>query len=212
MAKVGYTMVFHPVKEGVTVHKPETFKILTKDKLVLTRTNSKGLWLVKTNENEPKEKTNLVYSIPSTEGKIRFLHTAAGFPTKETLLKEIKAGIYLTWLGVTTKTFNRHFPKLNETTKDNMNKQCQNVRSTKIQEKAKADQHKPPPSRMHNVYIKNFNTKETIYTDQTRRFPANSSSRHKYIMVLVKIDSNFIDAEPIKSKTEDTMINAYLIL
>jgi hypothetical protein len=31
-------------------------------------------------------------------------------------------------------------------------------------------------------------------------------------MVLVKIDSNFIDAEPMKSKTEDAMINAYLTL
>jgi hypothetical protein len=50
-----------------------------------------------------------------------------------------------------------------------------------------------------------------MYTDQTGRFPAKSSSG-KYIMVLVKIDSNFIDAEPMKSKTEDAIINAYLNL
>ncbi len=31
-------------------------------------------------------------------------------------------------------------------------------------------------------------------------------------MVLVEIDSNFIDAEPMKSKMEDAMINAYLTL
>jgi hypothetical protein len=31
-------------------------------------------------------------------------------------------------------------------------------------------------------------------------------------MVLVEIDSNFIDAEPMKSKMEDAMISAYLTL
>jgi hypothetical protein len=51
-----------------------------------------------------------------------------------------------------------------------------------------------------------------MYTDQTGRFPANSSSGNKYIMVLFEIDSNFIDAEQMKSKTEDAMINAYLTL
>jgi hypothetical protein len=65
---------------------------------------------------------------------------------------------------------------------------------------------------MYDVYIKTFNTEEAIYTDQTGQFPANSSSGHKYIMVLVEIDSNFVDAEPMKSKTEDAMINAYLTL
>ncbi len=60
--------------------------------------------------------------------------------------------------------------------------------------------------------MKTTNAKEAMYTDQTGRFPANSSSGNKYIMVLVKIDSNFINAEPMKSKTEDAMINAYLTL
>jgi hypothetical protein len=43
MSKEGYTTVFHPGKEGVTVHKPGTFKILTTGKPVLTRINSNGL-------------------------------------------------------------------------------------------------------------------------------------------------------------------------
>ncbi len=132
MAKEGYTTVFHPSKEGVTVHKPGTIKILTIDKPVFTGINSNGLWLVRTNDNEPKEEANHVCSIPSTEGNIRFLHATAGFPTKETWLKAIKAGNYLTWPRVTAKTVNRHFPELDEMTKGHMKKQYQNVRSTKI--------------------------------------------------------------------------------
>jgi hypothetical protein len=81
-----------------------------------------------------------------------------------------------------------------------MKKQCQNARSTRVREETNSDQHEPPPRKMHDIYMKTFNAEEAMYTDQTGRFPANSSSGNKYIMVLVKIDSNFIDAEPIKTK------------
>jgi hypothetical protein len=56
ITKKGYTMVFCPGKEDVTVHKPGTIKIVTTDKPVLTRTDSNGLWPVKANENKPLEK------------------------------------------------------------------------------------------------------------------------------------------------------------
>jgi hypothetical protein len=36
-----------------------------------------------------------------------------------------------------------------------------------------------------------------IYSDQMGRFPVTSSGGHKYIMVLVEIDSNFISTEPM---------------
>ena len=165
------------------------------------------MWSIPPNDNRDTEHANHAYSIPSTEGKIRFLHAAAGFPTKDTWLKAIKAGNYVTWPGINIKTVNRHFPESDETTKGHMKKQRQNVRSTKIKESPEQ-----PLKKMHDVYVKTFNAEETIYTDQTGRFPANSVSGHKYIMVLVEIDSNHIDAEPMKSKTEDSMIQAYLTL
>jgi hypothetical protein len=51
-----------------------------------------------------------------------------------------------------------------------------------------------------------------MYTNQTGRFPATSSSGNNYIMVLVEIDGNFIDVEPMKSKTKGAMIKAYQAL
>ena len=51
-----------------------------------------------------------------------------------------------------------------------------------------------------------------VHFDQTGRFPATSSRGNKYIMVLVEIDRNYIDAEPMKNKTEGSMIKAYLAL
>ena len=96
-----------------------------------------------------------------------------------------------------------------------MKKQQQNVRSMRVKETMIADENNPPPSskkKEHDVYIQIFNAEEAMHTDQTGRFPANSSSGNKYIMVLVEIDGNYIDGEPMKDQMEGSMIKAYLIL
>ena len=52
-------------------------------------------------------------------------------------------------------------------------------------------------------------TSELAYTDQTGQFPVISSKGHKYIMVLVDIDSNYIAMEPMRSKETQELINVY---
>ena len=47
---------------------------------------------------------------------------------------------------------------------------------------------------------------------QTNHFPATSSRGNQYIMVLVEVDGNYIDAEPMKNRTEGSIIKAYLTL
>ena len=44
--------------------------------------------------------------------------------------------------------------------------------------------------------------KNTIYSDQTGKFPTTSHSGSKYLMVLVEIDSNAILVKPMTSKKE----------
>jgi hypothetical protein len=41
-----------------------------------------------------------------------------------------------------------------------------------------------------------------VHSNQTGYFPATSSRGKQYIMVLVEVDGNCIDAEPMKNKTE----------
>ena len=103
-----------------------------------------------------------------------------------------------------------------------MKRQRQGVRSTKVLESipeeedrtTKAeDSPKPPrPKKMKDVYIKIHMASETMYTDQPGRFPATSSSGNQYIMVLVEVDGNYIDAEPMKNRSAGSMIKAYLAL
>ena len=48
-----------------------------------------------------------------------------------------------------------------------------------------------------------------MYTDQTGCFPVQSSHGNKLIMVLYKIDGNYIDAEPMKDNKDNSLIKAY---
>ena len=60
------------------------------------------------------------------------------------------------------------------------------------------------------MYVKVYDaTKCAMYTDQTGRFPVTSSQGHKYLMVAVELDGNYIDAEPMKARTTQELVKAY---
>jgi hypothetical protein len=105
----GYTTVFHPGEEGVTIHAPNTCKITTTTPPILKGCKSEGLWTVTVDNTEQvgfRQKVNNVYNIPSTKESIRYLHATAGFPVKETWVDAIKAGNYTTWPGLNVKVVN----------------------------------------------------------------------------------------------------------
>ncbi len=81
------------------------------------------------------------------------------------------------------------------------------MQSTRVLDDSKITE--PTIPKAKDIYIKVHNATETIHTDQTGRFPAISSKGNQYIMILVEIDGNFIDAEPMKNKSEGLMIKAY---
>jgi hypothetical protein len=207
-SQAGYTMVFYPGEEGVTIHEPNTFQITTTTPPILQGCKNKGLWTVTVDNTEQvglREKVNNVHNIPSTKEAIQYLHAAAGYPVQETWTDAIKAGSYTTWPGINVKMVNPHFPESEETQKGNMKKQRQNVRSTRVKEALAAAENDSPPTvqkKEHNVHIRIFNAEETMHTNQTGCFPANSSSGNKYIMVLVEIDGNYTDGEPMKDRME----------
>ncbi len=48
-----------------------------------------------------------------------------------------------------------------------------------------------------------------MYTVQPGRFPITSAQGHKYTMVAVELDGNYIDAIPMKSRTAKELTEAY---
>ena len=139
--------------------------------------DANGLWQLSREESKliqasrsTQEVAANVYTLPSIPQTIRYLHAAAGFPTKDSWIKAIKNGNYATWPGISAEAVNRHFPESIETQKGHMKKQRQNVRSTKQKviagEVADAVELTRTITKQ-NILVKVFNASETIFTDQT---------------------------------------------
>ena len=63
-----------------------------------------------------------------------------------------------------------------------------------------------------DIFTKVYESRNTMFTDQTGQFPKQSQRGNKYIMVMVEIDSNAILVEPMKSRKDEEMIRAYTAL
>jgi hypothetical protein len=72
-----------------------------------------------------------VHSLPYIPQAIKYLHGVVGVPTKDTWVKAIKNGNYVSWPGLIVKAVNKHFPESIETQQGHTKKQRQNVKSTK---------------------------------------------------------------------------------
>ncbi len=126
-------------------------------------------------------------------------------------------GFFIMWPALTVAHVSKHHPKLEEMQKGHIKRQRQGIRSTKVGTATQIEPNNnsdsvPKPKKMRDILIKIHNAKETMHNDQTGRFPATSSSGNKYIMVLVEVDGNYINAKPLKNKTAEAMIMAYQAL
>eukprot|EP00804_Cyclotella_cryptica_P002887 CCRYP_009399-RA/>CCRYP_009399-RA protein AED:0.22 eAED:0.24 QI:0/0/0/1/1/1/2/0/735 len=151
-----------------------------------------------------------VNELPSIEQTIRYLHTAAGFPTKTTWMAAIRHRNYNTWPLITIANIHKHFPQSEETQQGHMHSQRQGVRSTKTTLRATSNTPSltPPSLPNQDIYIKTYDTRDTVFTDQTGKFPHVSSRGNRYQMILYHTDSNSIWVEPTKNRTEGELILA----
>jgi len=93
-----------------------------------------------------------------------------------------------------------------------MNQQRKNVRSTKTPFEECHAVAALQGKKMKDIYVRTYVTRETSFSNQAGQFPKQSKRGHKYIMVLVEIDSNVIIVEPMKSRKDAEMIWAYDVL
>jgi len=157
LADQGYTTIFHPHLEGVTVHDNDGFKLVTSKPPLLQGWREKGgLWTVPLAE----EKAMNVYELPSMKEVVRFQHAALGFPTKATLLTSIHNNNLITFPGMTADNIGKFFPESDKTQKGHMKmKQTrQGVRSAKVIDEdtmLEAETHpKPTPGvKIKDVYL-----------------------------------------------------------
>ena len=65
-----------------------------------------------------------------------------------------------------------------------------------------------PIVKKKDIFISIYNPRDTIYTDQTGKFPHASSRGYNYHMIIHKIDGNSTWVEPMKNKSQGGMIGA----
>jgi hypothetical protein len=97
-------------------------------------------------------------------------------------------------------------PGIQQDTKGHMKNKRQGVQSTRVLAKTIGITNVPALPKMKDIYIKIYNATQTMHSNQTDCFPATSSRGNKYIMVLVKVAGNYVNAEPMKNKSEGSMI------
>jgi len=215
-------------KEGVTVHREQDVLITCKGELILIGirddkgryriplVQQRGNWQPRKPSKKARQalrQANCIYDLPSIEQVIKWMHPVSGYPVKTTWWsKAAKAGNFVGRPLLTKKNFNKYYPKTDETPKGHMNQQRKNVRSTKTPFEVCHPAVALRGKKMKDIFVSTYNTRETSFSDQTSHFLKQSKRGHKYIMVLVKIDSNEILVEPMKSRKDAEMIQAYNVL
>ena len=125
---------------------------------------------------------------------LKFLHRSMGSPTKTTLLNAIRKNNLSTWPFFTESNISKFLPNSIPTTLRNQDRTRKNSQSTQQQT------FKTTENRYINIYA-SINRPEIltgkIHSDQTGRFPIQSSSGNKYIMVIYAYDPNDILVEPL---------------
>ena len=137
------------------------------------------------------------------------------------MAQAIRAGNFVGWPLITIENVNKHYPETDATPMGHLNQQRQGVRSTKKKKQGvlppqdeveEIDSSDLVGKKEKDIYVKTYELRGIIYSDQTGKFPYRSKRGYRYIMILIHIDSNHIYVEPLKSKSSAEMQRAYLSL
>ena len=157
------------------------------------------------NLHSQNQMANNVYERPSTKQIIHYDHASAGFPTKATWLRVIKAGFYATWPMLTTAAISISLSQKKHK-KGHMRQNRQGVQSTK-EMIIEDEQHLiyTPQWRAREINFNFKDMRQIMCTNQTGQFLAISSQGNWYIMVLCETDGNLILMKPMKNRTSEEM-------
>jgi hypothetical protein len=151
-----------------------------------------------------------------------FLHACAFSPLPSTFLRAVQKGHFDSWPGLTPSLVTRHLRKSLATSKGHLRMQQKNLQSTKpitaalpIAVSLDFDpSQEPNNARTHAVFATILTSSDLhkSYSDQTGKFPVQSSRGYNYVMVLYDHDSNAILSKPIKTRQASELTHAWTTL
>ena len=194
-----------------------------------TRNQTNGLWNIPLNSALPRTQSSspddhlacsAIRNDATQQDLAGFYHGTAFSPLPSTFLRAITKGHFATWPGLTTTLVKKHLVKSMATSKGHMRLQQQNINSTKttideeIPNTVSLDiepSQEPQNERTHEVHAILIDTKEFArsYSDQTGKFPVQSTRGNNYIFILYGYDSNAILSTPLPSRQASKITSAW---
>jgi hypothetical protein len=151
-----------------------------------------------------------------------FLHACAFSPLPSTFLRAVQKGHFNPWPGLPPLLVTRHLSKSLATSKGHLRMQQKNLQSTKpitaylpiatsLDVKSTQEHHN---ARTHDVFatVLPSSNLHKSYSDQTGKFPVQSSRGYNYVMVLYDYDSNAILSQPVKTRQASELTQAWAAL
>lgn len=184
---------------------------------------SNGLWSIdfqQSQDSSSDRQANSIIESSSQEQLIQYLHATCFSPSPSTWIRAINAGHFSSWPNLTTENVRKYLQPSIATSKGHMDQRRKNIQSTKASTISPAnddDDFTAHPTctdgkRSHFVYAALLEVPTVtgkIYSDLTGRFPIQSSTGNKYIMVVYDYDSNYIHAIPLRNRTDAEMLRGY---
>ena len=137
-----------------------------------------------------------------------FLHACAFSPQYSTFLRAIQCGHFDSCPGLTTTLITKHLAKSLAISKGHLRMEQQNIQSTKITANLdlatsleiipSQEQSNPRTNVVFAAILIEAELRKS-YSDQTGKFPVQSSRGYNYIMILYDYDSNIILSKPLKT-------------
>ena len=153
--------------------------------------------------------TQCRFPITRLSDHLAFLHAACFSPTPSTWIQAVRNNHFLSWPGVTVQNIRKHLPESAATAKGHLDQLRKNVQTTQT---APTTADPDASKRTHAIFATTWHIPSStgqIHSDLTGRFPVTSVQGHKYILILYDHDSNAILAEPLKSRSDTHVLQAY---
>ena len=135
-----------------------------------------------------------------------------------TLIRAINKNYLDSWPGLTSSLISKHLIKSTASAKGHLDQEQKNLQSTKQDiaiEMEEIPTQEPDNSKTNHIcasLVSVDDLRSKSYSDQTGRFPTESSRGNNYIFVLYHYDTNSIHASAIPNRQAATITNAFLNL
>ena len=152
-----------------------------------------------------------------------FLHACLFSPMVVTLLRAIQRGHFTSFPGLTVDLIRKHLLKSTATTKGRMRGQQKNVRSTKVHLPSVplatsldiSPCSEPTNPRTMEAFcflsrLEDMRERERSYSDQTGRFPVQSTRGNNYVFAFYDYDANAILTEALPDRRGSSISDAWL--